>query len=178
MTCLGGLLVLLWLDQELPGRLPLARDLLLAMWVVLLARLTWRVIEWREDWFVVTDRRLLIRTGMVTRRVGDDAADQGDRHELRRDRRSAGRSATARSSSSPPARTRRCARSRHLPRPDGLYLEICELLFGPKAPVPGAARVAGLDYGRNASVAPLTIARSSSTTTAASTKMATPALRC
>jgi hypothetical protein len=28
-------------------------------------------------------------------------------------------------------------RIRHLPNPDGLYLEICELLFGPKAPVPG-----------------------------------------
>ena len=69
LGALGGLVVLMWLDQVLPLGLPLARDLLLAGWVVLLARLTWRVLEWREDWFVVTDRRLLMRTGLVTRRV-------------------------------------------------------------------------------------------------------------
>ena len=28
----------------------------------------------------------------------------------------------------------------HLPHPDALYLEICELLFGPKAPVPGSGQ--------------------------------------
>jgi hypothetical protein len=34
-------------------------------------------------------------------------------------------------------------RIRHLPRPDALYLEVCELLFGPKAPVPGGAQWRG-----------------------------------
>jgi hypothetical protein len=28
----------------------------------------------------------------------------------------------------------------HLPDPDALYLEICELLFGPKAPVPSSGQ--------------------------------------
>ena len=67
LSVLVGLVVLLWLDQMLPSPLPFARDLLLAGWVVLVARLTWRVLEWREDWFVVTDRRLLMRTGLITR---------------------------------------------------------------------------------------------------------------
>jgi hypothetical protein len=34
-------------------------------------------------------------------------------------------------------------RIRHLPDPDVLYLEICELLFGPRAPVPGAGQWRG-----------------------------------
>ena len=52
--------------REVPSTV---RDLLLAGWVALMGRLAWRVLEWREDWFVVTDRRLLLRTGLVTRRV-------------------------------------------------------------------------------------------------------------
>lgn len=137
LTALGGLVVLLWLDQSLPIGLPLVRDLLLAGWVALVARLTWRVLEWRADWFVVTDRRLLLRTGIVTRRVAMMPLIK----------------VTDMSYSRPPVgrvlgygeiviesagHDQALRRIRHLPRPDGLYLEICELLFGPKAPVPGA----------------------------------------
>ena len=32
-------------------------------------RLVWRWVEWRRDWFVVTDERLLLAFGVVTRRV-------------------------------------------------------------------------------------------------------------
>jgi membrane protein YdbS with pleckstrin-like domain len=136
LSALGGLGVLLWLDQVLPVPLPFARDLLLALWVVLLARLTWRVLEWREDWFDVTDRRLLLRTGLVTRRVAMMPLLK----------------VTDMSYARPPAgrmlgygeiviesagQDQALRRITHLPDPDALYLEICELLFGPKAPMPG-----------------------------------------
>lgn len=138
-AALGGLAVMLWLDQVLPTGLPLVRDLLLAGWVALMGRLTWRVLEWRAGWFVVTDRRLLLRTGILTRRVAMMPLIK----------------VTDMSYSRPPAgrvlgygeiviesagRDQALRRIRHLPRPDGLYLEICELLFGPKAPVPGAGQ--------------------------------------
>lgn len=138
-SVLAGLLVLLWLDQVLPLRLPLARDLLLAGWVALLARLAWRVLEWRADWFVVTDRRLLLRTGILTRKVAMMPLIK----------------VTDMSYSRPPAgrvlgygeiviesagHDQALRRIRHLPRPDALYLEVCELLFGPKAPVPGSGQ--------------------------------------
>jgi membrane protein YdbS with pleckstrin-like domain len=139
LSAFGGLAVLLWLDQVLPVRLPFVRDLLLAVWVVLLARLTWRVLEWREDWFVVTDRRLLLRTGLVTRRVAMMPLIK----------------VTDMSYARPPAgrvlgygeiviesagQDQALRRITHLPDPDALYLEICELLFGPKAPMPGSGQ--------------------------------------
>ena len=142
LAALGGLVALTWLDQVLPLGLQFARDLLLAGWVVLMARLTWRVLEWREDWFVVTDRRLLMRTGLVTRRVAMMPLIK----------------VTDMSYSRPPAgrvlgygeiviesagQDQALRRNRHLPDPDVLYLEICELLFGPRAPVPGAGQWRG-----------------------------------
>ena len=58
LSALGGLAVLMWVDHVLPVAVPLVRDLLLAAWVGLMARLTWRVMEWRADWFVVTGGKL------------------------------------------------------------------------------------------------------------------------
>ena len=138
LSAIAGLVALMWLDQLLPVGLPLVRDLLLAGWVGLMARLTWRVIEWRADWFVVTDRRLLLRSGIITRKVAMMPLIK----------------VTDMSYSRPPAgrvfgygeiviesagHDQALRRIRHLPRPDSLYLEICDLLFGPKAPVPGSA---------------------------------------
>jgi membrane protein YdbS with pleckstrin-like domain len=138
-SALAGLLVLLWLDQVLPLGLPLVRDVLLAGVVGLVARLAWRVVEWRADWFVVTDRRLLLRSGIVTRRVAMMPLIK----------------VTDMSYSRPPVgrvlgygeiviesagHDQALRRIRHLPRPDALYLEVCELLFGPKAPVPGSGQ--------------------------------------
>ncbi len=138
LTSLAGLFLLMWLDQRLPVAMPAARDILLAGWVALMARLTWRVMEWRADWFVVTDRRLLLRTGIVTRRVAMMPLIK----------------VTDMSYSRPPVgrvlgygeiviesagHDQALRRIRHLPHPDALYLEVCDLLFGPKAPVPGAA---------------------------------------
>jgi membrane protein YdbS with pleckstrin-like domain len=139
LSAVAGLVVMLWLDQVLPTGLPLARDLLLAGWVGLTGRLAWRVMDWRAGWFVVTDRRLLLRTGILTRRVAMMPLIK----------------VTDMSYSRPPTgrvlgygeiviesagHDQALRRIRHLPRPDGLYLEICELLFGPKAPVPGAGQ--------------------------------------
>ena len=135
LSALAGLVVLMWLDQVLPVPLPFVRDLLLAGWVALLARLTWRTLEWREDWFVVTDRRLLVRTGLVTRKVAMMPLIKVT--DMSYDRPPVGRllgygEIVIESAGQEQA----LRRIRHLPHPDALYLEICELLFGPAAPVP------------------------------------------
>jgi len=136
LSVLAALVVLFWLDHELPLRLSFLRTLLLACWVGLAARLVWRLLEWREDWFVVTDRRVMIRSGLITRRVSMMPLVK----------------VTDLSFSRPPVgrvlgygeiviesagQEQALRRIRHLPDPDELYLEICDLLFGPKAPVPG-----------------------------------------
>lgn len=37
--------------------------------VALVLRMLWQLVEWRRDWFVVTDERLLLTYGILTRRV-------------------------------------------------------------------------------------------------------------
>lgn len=48
---------------------PLLTDVLALAAVALLLRVLWRLVEYRRDWFVVTDERLLLTYGVVTRRV-------------------------------------------------------------------------------------------------------------
>ncbi|MGZ4614373.1 MAG: PH domain-containing protein [Actinomycetes bacterium] len=137
LSVVAALVVLFWLDHVLPLNLSLVRTVLLAGWVVLAARLVWRLLEWREDWFVVTDRRLLMRSGLITRRIAMMPLIK----------------VTDMSYSRPPVgrllgygeiviesagQEQALRRIRYLPEPDALYLEICDLLFGPKAPVPGS----------------------------------------
>lgn len=136
LSALAGLVVVFWLDHVLPLGLPLVRELMLLGWVGLAARLSWRLLEWRVDWFVVTDRRLLMRSGLVTRRVAMMPLLK----------------VTDMSYSRPPVgrllgygeiviesagQEQALRRIRHLPHPDRLYLEICDLLFGPDAPLHG-----------------------------------------
>jgi membrane protein YdbS with pleckstrin-like domain len=136
LSVLAGLVALFWIDHALPTGLPMVRTVLLAGWLVLCARLVWCILQWREDWFVVTDRRLLVRSGLLTRRVSMMPLIK----------------VTDLSFSRPPigrllgygefviesaGQDQALRRIRHLPNPDLLYFDVCDLLFGPKAPVPG-----------------------------------------
>lgn len=56
-------------DVRLPADVPLLRDLLWLGCIGLIARALWKMFEWRADWFVVTDERLLLTYGLLTRRV-------------------------------------------------------------------------------------------------------------
>lgn len=40
-----------------------------ALWFALLTRAVWHLMEWRNDWFVATDRRMLMVYGLVTHKV-------------------------------------------------------------------------------------------------------------
>jgi membrane protein YdbS with pleckstrin-like domain len=134
-STLAGLGVLMWLDQVLP-MVPYVREVLLALWVLLLARLTWRALEWREDWFVVTDRRLLMRTGLVTRRIAMMPLLKVTDMSYARSPlgRLLGYGELVLESAGQDQALRTIT---HLPDPDELYLEICDLLFGPRPGAPG-----------------------------------------
>jgi membrane protein YdbS with pleckstrin-like domain len=134
LTTLAGLLVLFWLDNVLPLSMDKVRTVLLAGWLVLAVRLVWKTLEWRADWFVVTDRRLLLRSGIITRRIAMMPLMK----------------VTDMSYSRPPigrilgygeivlesaGQDQALRKVNFLPNPDDLYQEICELLFGPTAPL-------------------------------------------
>jgi membrane protein YdbS with pleckstrin-like domain len=65
----GGLLLALWVDASVPASVAaLARAVWLG-WFAVLGWTLWRLLEWRHDWFVATDKRLILTYGLITRRV-------------------------------------------------------------------------------------------------------------
>lgn len=68
---LSAVVVLLavgWLDSWLPA-VPYLVDAVWLAWFAVAGRAVWRFVEWRKDWFVATDRRLLLAYGVFTRKV-------------------------------------------------------------------------------------------------------------
>lgn len=66
---LAGTIGTVWLDMVVPVRLHLVSDLAWLGWFALVFWFIWELFEWRRDWFVATDKRLLMFYGFVTRRV-------------------------------------------------------------------------------------------------------------
>ncbi len=69
LTLVMSLALAGYADARLPTDVPFVRDVLWLGFVLLVLRTAWRVVEWRSDWFVVTDERLLLTYGLLTRRV-------------------------------------------------------------------------------------------------------------
>lgn len=69
VTTLAALLLVAWLDPRVPRSAPLVLDVLWWAWVAVAGRGVWHLLEWRQAWFVATNRRLLLVHGFITRRV-------------------------------------------------------------------------------------------------------------
>ncbi len=68
-SAIAGAVLALWIDSAIDPALRLLATLAWWGWFALLARMLYRLAEWRHDWFVATDKRLLLFYGFVTRRV-------------------------------------------------------------------------------------------------------------
>ncbi len=68
-SAIGGLVLVLLIDCYLPAGLRLLENLLWWAWFALVGRAIWRVLERRHDWFVATDKRLILTYGLITRKV-------------------------------------------------------------------------------------------------------------
>ena len=64
-----ALVLVLALDSSLPATLGIVANLLWWAWFVLVARALWKILEWRHDWFVATDKRLILTYGLITQKV-------------------------------------------------------------------------------------------------------------
>lgn len=70
LTTFGGFLLLAFL--VVPGAGMVVgedADWLWLLFLVLLGRLGWKVLDWRNEWFVATDKRMLLLYGLVTHKV-------------------------------------------------------------------------------------------------------------
>lgn len=65
----GGLVLALWVDATATPTWTFFATILWWAWFALVAVTLWRLVAWRNDWFIATDKRLLLTYGIVTRRV-------------------------------------------------------------------------------------------------------------
>ena len=68
-SAVAGGVFALWVDATVPAELGPVSTLLWWAWFAVLARTAYKLVEWRHDWFVATDRRLLLFYGFITRKV-------------------------------------------------------------------------------------------------------------
>lgn len=68
-SVVAGLVLVLALDSTLPATLGVLANLLWWAWFVVVGRALWKILEWRHDWFVATDKRLILTYGLLTHKV-------------------------------------------------------------------------------------------------------------
>jgi hypothetical protein len=68
-SAVAGLVVAGWLDAKVAPELGLLSTVAWWAWFALAGRAAWKVVNWRHDWFIATDKRLLLFHGFITRRV-------------------------------------------------------------------------------------------------------------
>ncbi|WP_051274553.1 PH domain-containing protein [Cellulomonas sp. URHD0024] len=69
LTALAAFVVVGWLVGPATRAFGDGGELLWWLWIAVLARSVWLVLNWRAEWFVTTDRRMLLIFGLVTRKV-------------------------------------------------------------------------------------------------------------
>ncbi len=68
-TTVAGAVVIAWLVVQAGPAVGDGVLVLWWLWLILAARLVWKVFEWRNEWFVATDKRLLLLYGLITHKV-------------------------------------------------------------------------------------------------------------
>ena len=68
-TTFAAFLLAAWLVSVLAPAVGEGSLLLWWAWVLVALRLLWKVLDWRNEWFVATDKRMLLMFGLVTHKV-------------------------------------------------------------------------------------------------------------
>jgi membrane protein YdbS with pleckstrin-like domain len=126
-----ALLLLGILDTNLSGGYHV-RDVLVLLLLLVLIRALWRTFEWYREWFVGTDRRLMLTLGIVTRKVAMIPLSKVT--DMRYDRPPVGQILGYGSFILESAGQDQAFREvEFVPHPDLLYRRISEELFTPSA---------------------------------------------
>ena len=67
-ACLG-LAVAIWVDSNVTHGTQAIGTIVWWLFFALLVRMLWRLLDWHHNWFVATDKRLLLRYGIITHKV-------------------------------------------------------------------------------------------------------------
>jgi len=125
---LVGLAIAGWLSSSIAHGNGIALLVIWVLWVVLLLRLGVKAYEWSETYFVVTSQRMLLQTGLVTRKVNMMPLSKVT--DMSFQRSSLGRILGYGEFILESAGQEQALRVvDHLPYPEQLYLEVCGLIF-------------------------------------------------
>jgi membrane protein YdbS with pleckstrin-like domain len=132
---LVGLAIAGWLSSSIAHGNGIALLVIWVLWVLLLLRLGFRAYEWSETYFVVTSQRMLLQTGLVTRKVNMMPLSKVT--DMSFQRSSLGRILGYGEFILESAGQEQALRVvDHLPYPEQLYLEVCGLIFKDKEESP------------------------------------------
>ncbi|EWT00672.1 hypothetical protein N865_14215 [Intrasporangium oryzae NRRL B-24470] len=62
-------IVALFIDSNVTSKSQMLGTLFWWVFFIMLVRMLWILLEWRHDWFVATDKRLILRYGLITHKV-------------------------------------------------------------------------------------------------------------
>ncbi|GIH71181.1 membrane protein [Sphaerimonospora thailandensis] len=97
-------------------------------WLLLLIRFVWKVAEWSVDYFVVTSARMLLTTGLITRKVAmmplSKVTDMSFQRSLLGRMLGYGEFVMESAGQDQALRT-----VPYIPYPETLYLEVCQMIF-------------------------------------------------
>ena len=115
-------------------------------WIALFLRMVWKTVNWAVDFFVVTSQRMLLTSGVLTRKVAMMPLSKVTDMSFRRS--FAGRlfgygEFIVESAGQDQA----LSRVDHIPYPEQLYLEVCGMLFPSSASDPVEGAQSGPDQG-------------------------------
>jgi membrane protein YdbS with pleckstrin-like domain len=132
---LVGLAIAGWLSSSIAHGNGTALLVIWILWVLLLLRLGVKAYEWSETYFVVTSQRMLLQTGLVTRKVNMMPLSKVT--DMSFQRSSLGRILGYGEFILESAGQDQALRVvDHLPYPEQLYLEVCGLIFKDKEESP------------------------------------------
>jgi uncharacterized membrane protein YdbT with pleckstrin-like domain len=128
LPVVGGLILAFLLDASLPPETPLVRDVMWFAWLVALAWFAWQVGQWWVERFVVTDRRIILTSGILTRKVAMMPLVKVTDMSYQRSPvgRVLGYGEFVMESAGQDQALRNIT---YVPNPDILYLDMCDLLF-------------------------------------------------
>ena len=64
-----GLALAVWVDSNVTKSTQAVGTIFWWVFIALLVRLLWCLLDWSHNWFVATDKRLLLRYGLITHKV-------------------------------------------------------------------------------------------------------------
>lgn len=125
---LGGLILAAVLSNTFGAGNDLLVSVVWYAWLVILGRFVWKVSEWSVDYFVVTNQRMLLTTGLITRKVAmmplSKVTDMSFQRSIIGRMLGYGEFVLESAGQDQALRT-----VGYLPYPEQLYLEVCGMIF-------------------------------------------------